>query len=91
MKKQCSRRLVAKGFSQTEVIDYHEVFSLVLKHTSIRLILPLTAINNLELEQMDIKTAFLHGNLEEKILMNQPEGFVKQDATGKVCMLERSL
>lgn len=68
---------MAKGFSQFEGIDYHEVFSPVVKHTSIRILLAITAIQNLELEQLDVKTAFLLGNLEEKILMTQPEGFVK--------------
>lgn len=62
-------RLVAKGFSQIEGVDYHEVFSPVVKHASIRILLAITAIQNLELEQLDIKTAFLHDNLDERILM----------------------
>lgn len=51
-------RLVAKGFSQVEGVDYHDVFSPVVKHTSIRILLAITAIQNLELEQLDVKTAF---------------------------------
>ena len=62
-------RVVAKGYSQVEEIDYHEVFSTVVKHTSIRLVLSLVALQNLELEQLDVKTPFLHGTLEEKIYM----------------------
>ena len=84
-------RLVAKGFSQVEGIDYHEVFSPVVKHTSIRVILSITAIKDLELEQLDVKTTFLHGMLEEEILMQQPEGFLQQGSEEKVCLLKRSL
>uniref|UniRef100_A0A2N9EUJ4 CCHC-type domain-containing protein n=1 Tax=Fagus sylvatica TaxID=28930 RepID=A0A2N9EUJ4_FAGSY len=68
-------RLVAKGYSQRHGIDYDEVFSPVVRHTSIRAVLALVADQDLELEQLDVKTAFLHGNLEEEIFMEQPEGF----------------
>uniref|UniRef100_A0A2N9G1G5 CCHC-type domain-containing protein n=1 Tax=Fagus sylvatica TaxID=28930 RepID=A0A2N9G1G5_FAGSY len=68
-------RLVAKGYSQRHGIDYDEVFSPVVRHTSIRAVLALVADQDLELEQLDVKTAFLHGNLEEEIFMVQPEGF----------------
>ena len=67
--------MVAKGYSQRHGIDYDEVFSLVVRHTSIRAVLALVADQDLELEQLDVKTAFLHGNLKEEILMVQPEGF----------------
>ncbi|KAK3009128.1 hypothetical protein RJ639_013703 [Escallonia herrerae] len=72
-------RLVAKGFTQREGIDYIEIFSSVLKHTSIRVLLTMVALYDLELEQLDVKTAFLHDELEEQICMCQPEGFVIQD------------
>ena len=65
-------RLVAKGFAQREGIDYNEVFSPVVKHSSIRILLALVAQLNLELAQLDVKTAFLHGDLEEEIYMTQP-------------------
>ncbi|KAH9752071.1 hypothetical protein KPL71_014550 [Citrus sinensis] len=68
-------RLVAKCFAQKESIDYNEVFSPVVKHTSIRILLALVAEYELELAQLDVKTAFLHGDLEEEIYMIQPCGF----------------
>ncbi|KAH9672467.1 hypothetical protein KPL70_017737 [Citrus sinensis] len=68
-------RLVAKDFAQKEGIDYNEVFSSVVKHTCIRILLALVAEYELELAQLDVKTAFLHGDLEEEIYMIQPCGF----------------
>lgn len=70
-------RLVAKGFTQTEGIDYGEIFSPVVRHTFIRVLLSLTAAYILELEQLDVKTAFLRGDLEESIYMQQPTGFIQ--------------
>ena len=68
-------RLVAKGYAQKEGVDYNEVFSPVVKHSYIRILLALVAQLDLEIVQMDVKTAFLHGDLEEEIYMSQPEGF----------------
>lgn len=84
-------RLVARGFTQKEGIDYNEVFSPVVKHTSIRILLAMVAHFDFELEQMDVKTAFLHGELEEDIYMAQPEGFVQAGDENKVCLLKKSL
>jgi len=67
------------------------MFSLVVKHTSIRLVLALVALHELELKQLDVKTAFLYGNLEEKIYMDQPVGFIEKGKETKVCLLQRSL
>ena len=64
-------RLVAKGFSQIPGIDNRYIFSPVVKHSSIHAILGMTAHNDYELEQTDIKIAFLHGELEEEIYMLQ--------------------
>ena len=77
-KARCKTRLVAKGFSQREGIDFNEIFSLVVKYCSIRLILALVARNDLELQQLDVKKTFLHGKLEKVIYMDQPLGFLKE-------------
>ncbi|KAH9678917.1 hypothetical protein KPL71_025907 [Citrus sinensis] len=84
-------RLVAKGFTQKEGIDFTEVFSPVVRHASIRIILSLVAVNNMHLEQMDVKTAFLHGELQEYIVMAQPEGFTVKSKADWVCHLKKSL
>ncbi|KAH9782721.1 Integrase catalytic domain-containing protein [Citrus sinensis] len=78
-------RLVAKGFTQKEGIDYNEVFSPVVKHTSIRILLTLVAEYELELAQLDVKMAFLHGDLEEEIYMIQPCGFRVAGKENHVC------
>ena len=83
-------RLVAKGYAQREGIDYNEVFSPVVKHSSIRILLGLVAQYDLELVQLDVKTAFLHGDLEEEIFMQQPSGF-KESGDGRACKLKKSL
>jgi hypothetical protein len=72
---RCKARLVAKGYSQSPGLDYNETYSLVVKYDSIRLVFALVDVENLEMIQFDIKTAFLHGELEEEIYMEQPEGY----------------
>ncbi|KAL3835280.1 hypothetical protein ACJIZ3_003671 [Penstemon smallii] len=84
-------RLVVKGFSQKKGIDFDETFSPVVKMSSIRIVLGLAASLNLEVEQMDVKTAFLHGDLEEEIYMEQPEGFMVKGKENCVCKLKKSL
>ena len=84
-------RLVAKGYSQTQGIDYNETFAPVAKFNSIRTLIALAAEHDLELHQMDVKTAFLNGHLDEEIYMEQPEGFSKKNQEHKVCKLSKSL
>lgn len=84
-------RLVAKGFTQKEGIDYRETFSPVSKKDSLRIIMALVAHYDLELHQMDVKTAFLNGNLDEDIYMDQPEGFTKQGQEHLACKLKKSI
>ncbi|KAG8472509.1 hypothetical protein CXB51_035268 [Gossypium anomalum] len=84
-------RLVAKGYSQIPKVDFTDVFSPVVKHSLIRALLGIVAMHDLELEQLDVKTAFLHGELEEGIYMQQPEGFIVLEKENYVCLLKKSL
>ncbi|GKE71469.1 retrotransposon protein, putative, ty1-copia subclass [Tanacetum coccineum] len=84
-------RLVIKGFRQREGLDYFDTYSLVTRITSIRMILAIAALRNLEVHQIDVKKAFLNGDLEEEIYMNQPEGFMAPGLENKVCRLVKSL
>ena len=84
-------RLVAKGFTQKEGIDYKETFSPVSSKDSFRIIMALVAHFDLELHQMDVKTAFLNGNIDETIYMVQPENFVTDDPKATVCSLKKSI
>jgi len=72
-------------------VDFNKVFSPVVKHTSIRVLFSLVAIKDLELEQLDVKIAFLNGDLEEQIYMKQLEGFKVVGKENNVCLLKKSL
>jgi len=67
--------LVAKSYAQLEGIDYKEVFSHIVKYSSIQILLVLVAQYELEFDQLDVKTTFLLGDLDEEIFMSQPTGF----------------
>jgi hypothetical protein len=84
-------RLVAKGFRQREGIDYFDTYALVARITSIRVLIALVSIYKLVVHQMDVKIAFLNGNLDEEVYMDQPEGFVLLGNEKKVCKLVKSL
>ena len=81
-----------KGFQQKKGVDFDEIFSPIVKMTSIRTMLSIAANMDLEVEQLDVKTAFLHGDLEEEIYMHQMEGFVeKGEEKNLVYRLRKSL
>ena len=81
-------RLVAKGFTQRPGVDFEETFSPVVKHNSLRAVL---AERDLNMLQLDVKTAFLNGDLNEDLYMTQPTGFVVSGIEGEVCKLNRSI
>ncbi|RVX19815.1 Retrovirus-related Pol polyprotein from transposon TNT 1-94 [Vitis vinifera] len=84
-------RLVIKGYRQTEGLDYFDTYSPVTRINSIRMVFAIAALRNLEIHQMDVKTAFLNGDLDEEIYMEQPEGFSAPGQEKKVCKLVKSL
>ncbi|GJV28490.1 retrotransposon protein, putative, ty1-copia subclass [Tanacetum coccineum] len=84
-------RLVAKGYTQTPGIDYEETFSPVADIRAIRILIAIAAYYDYEIWQMDVKTAFLNGYLNEEVYMEQPEGFVNPKYPNRVCKLKRSI
>jgi len=84
-------RLVAKSYAQREGIDYNEVFSPVVKHSSIRILLALVAQYELDRDQLNVKTAFFHGDLYEEFYMSQHIGFKTAGKENMICKLKKSL
>lgn len=82
-------RFVAKGCAQKHGIDFNETYAPVVRYSSIRFLMALAVKNGLKIDQMDVTTAYLHGDLEEEIYIEQPEGFA--DETNRVCLLKKSL
>jgi hypothetical protein len=84
-------KFVARGFSQKEGIDYEETFSPVARYTSIRTIIALAAKMKWKLHQIDVKTSFLNGVIEEEVYIEQPQGFEVEDKKTHVCRLKKTL
>ena len=82
---------MVKGYKQKECINYDETFSPVAMLNSIRILLSIAAHFDYEIWQMDVKTAFLNGNLDKEIYMMQPEGFIAKNQEHMVCKLKRSI
>jgi hypothetical protein len=83
--------LVAKGYRQKQNVDYFDTYSPVTRIASIKILFAIASIYKLVVHQMDVKTAFLNGDLEEEIYMEQPEGCVVPSQEHKVCKLVKSL
>src|SRR6266540_5801944 len=84
-------RLVARGYSQTYGIDYDETFAPVAKMNTVRILISCAANFGWLLHQLDVKNAFLHGDLQEEVYMEIPPGFSTSETDGKVCRLKKSL
>lgn len=87
--KRYKARLVAKGFGQKEGIDFTETFSPVVRLNTIRILIALAVQNGMKIHQMDAITAFLQGDIDEELYMQQPIGF--NDGSGKVCRLNKAI
>ncbi|BBN68061.1 transposable element gene, partial [Prunus dulcis] len=84
-------RLVAKGYTQEYGVDYAEVFAPVARLDTIRLVVSLAAQNSWPVYQLDVKSAFLHGELNEKVFIDQPPGYVQKGNEKKVFRLKKAL
>ena len=84
-------RLVCKGYAQVEGIDFEETFALVARIEAIRLFLDFACYKNFKVYKMDVKSAFLNGELEEEFYIEQPEGFLLSENINYVCKLKKAL
>lgn len=84
-------RLVARGFTQVRGVDYIDTFSPVVRHSTLRILFSLANELNLNIDHIDVTTAFLNGDLEETIFMEQPPGFSNDDCKSKVCLLLKGI
>jgi hypothetical protein len=84
-------RLVAQGFSQKEGIDYEETFAPVARLVAIRILLAFSVAKGFKLHQMDVKSAFLNGVLEEEVYVRQPSGFESEKYPHRVYKLRKAL
>lgn len=89
MSKRFKVRLVARGFTQKEGVNFNDVFSPIVKNRTIQMVLAMVAKFYLELEQMDVKTTLMYGDLDETIMMRKLKGYAekgKEDYVGKLDM-----
>ncbi|KAI5328018.1 hypothetical protein L3X38_027414 [Prunus dulcis] len=84
-------RLVAKGYAQKPGIDYKETFAPVARLDTIRTLIALAAKNSLKMYQLDVKSSFLNGVLQEEVYVEQPDGFIVQGEEDKVYKLHKAL
>jgi hypothetical protein len=84
-------RLVAKGYAQRQGVDFEEVFAPVARLETVRLMLALAAQGGWEVHHMDVKSAFLNGELSEEVYVHQPPGFQNPKYPGKVLKLNKAL
>ena len=84
-------RWVVRGFSQRPGLDFDQTFSPVVKPATIRMVLHLAAARDWPVHQLDVKNAFLHGDLTEKVYCQQPAGFVDPAHPDDICLLQKSL
>jgi len=82
--------LVCKGYSQVEGVDFEETFALMARIEAVRLFLAFADFKDFKVYQMDVKSAFLNGDLEE-VYIEQPDGFQLFDHGDMVCMLKKAL
>ena len=90
-KPKLKARSVVKGFKHQQDVNFEEIFSPIVKMTTLCCVVALVAKEDMGLVQMDVKTAFLHGDLYEDIYIQQPEGFVEKGKENLVCKLKKSL
>ena len=88
---QKKARLVTQGFSQVEGIDFNKLFSPVVRFESVKILFALATLHGWYMTGVDVRTAYLYGKLDEKIYMQQPEGFIARGQEGKVIHLHRVL
>ena len=84
-------RLLCKGYAQVEGVDFEEIFAHVERLKTIRMFLAFACYKNFKVYQMDVKYAFLNGELEEEVYIKQPEGFLLSENINYVCKLKKAL
>jgi len=77
-------RFVARGFSQKEVVDHDETFAPMARYTSVRTIIVIASVMGWKLHQMDVKTAFLNGVVDQEVYIEQPRGFIIHESESRV-------